>query len=368
MIVKSEIALTHGISSFLSIAVDASPRHKNSLQVFQKFSLVVALLLPAMLGAEDRQVIAKEYSLTFSATHPVLVRIKPGDVVATKTLDSSGHDDHGEARAPRGNPLTGPFYVEGAEEGDALLVHLRRLQLNRNWGYSCYRLGLYAVTPEFAQTMAPDNLYPDRVNKGYANIVRWDIDLAQKMVRLRDPESGQQKLEFAARPMLGCIGVAPEGEFTPTSGPAGSYGGNMDYNEVREDATIMLPIFHPGALLYIGDGHALQGDGEPTGNGIETSLDVQFSVDLVKKAHLTGPRLETPDYLISVGAQPEFVSDLNRGLQVATTDMVRWLTADYKMDSWVAQVLLAFQSKYDVITVAGSVGLKIPKRCLPRQR
>jgi len=329
--------------------------------------LLVVVLLPALLGAEDHQVIAKEYYGTFSASHPVLLRIKPGDVVATKTLDCSGYDEQGKARSAGGNPLTGPFFIEGAEKGDALRVHLLKLTLNRNWGSSCYRLGLFAVTPEFIETMSPDNLYPDRVIKGSSNLVRWDIDLAQKMVRLRDPASGQQRLEFAARPMLGCIGVAPEGEFTPTSGPAGSYGGNLDYNEVREGATVMLPVYHPGAFFYLGDGHALQGDGEPTGNGIETSLDVAFSVDLIKKAHLTGPRLENSDCLISVGAQPEFESDMNRGLQVATTDMVRWLTEEYKMDSWVAQVLLAFQSRYDVITVAGSVGLKIPKSCLPKR-
>lgn len=333
----------------------------------ESLCLLVVVLLPATLRAQDHQVIAKEYYRTFSASHPVLLRIKPGEVVATKTLDSSGHDGHGEARGARGNPLTGPFFVEGAEEGDALAVHLRKLQLNRNWGYSGNRLGLVSVTPEFVRSTPPGNPYPDSVLKGYTNTVRWDIDLAQKTVRLSDPDSGQQKLEFAARPMLGCIGVPPEGEFTPTSGPAGSYGGNLDYNEVREGATVLLPVYHPGALLYIGDGHALQGDGEPTGNGIETSLDVEFSVDVVKGAHLTGPRLENSDYLISVGAQPEFVSDLNRGLQVATADMVRWLTQEYKMDSWVAQVLVAFQSKYDVITVAGSVGLKIPKRYLPHR-
>ena len=334
---------------------------------FPSLGLLVVLLLPAMLRAEDHQVVAREYYGTFSATHPVLLRIKPGEVVATKTLDCSGYDEHGEARCALGNPLTGPFFVEGAEEGDAVRVHLRKLRLNRNWGSSCYRLGLFAVTPEFIPTMSPNNLYPDRVIKGSSDLVRWDIDLAQNKVRLRDPVSGQQKLEFAARPMLGCIGVAAEGGFAPTSEPAGSYGGNLDYNEVREGATVLFPVYQPGALLYIGDGHALQGDGEPTGNGIETSLDVTFSVDIVKKAHLTGPRLETSDYLISVGAQPEFSSDLNRGLQIATTDMVRWLVEEYKMDSWVAQVLLAFQSKYDVITVAGSVGLRIPKTCLPKR-
>ena len=328
---------------------------------------LVALLLPATLGAEQHEIVAQKYCLTFSAAHPVLLRVKPGDSIATKTLDCSGYDEQGEVRSPDGNPLTGPFFVEGAEKGDALRVHLQKLQLNRNWGASCYRLGLFAVSPEFIETMPPNNLYPDRVLKGSADLVRWDLDLAQNMVRLRDPAGGQQVFEFKARPMLGCIGVAPEGDFVPTADPAGPYGGNLDYNEVREGATILLPVYHPGGLLYLGDGHALQGDGEATGNGIETSLNVEFSVDLVKQAHLTGPRLETSDYLISVGAQPEFVSDLNRGLQIATTDMVRWLTKEYKMESWAAQVLVAFQGKYDVVTVAGSVALKIPKSSLPHR-
>jgi amidase len=94
---------------------------------------------------------------------------------------------------------------------------------------------------------------------------------------------------------------------------------------------VILSVFHPGALLYIGDGHALM-DGEPTGTGVETSMDVEFSVDVKKKAHVTGPHLETADYLISVGSQPEFVSSLDRALQLATTDMVRWLTTDYQWE------------------------------------
>lgn len=338
----------------------ASPGFKS-----RTLCLLIVVVLPGVLRAKEYHVIAKEYYHTFSALHPVLLRIKPGDVVATKTVDSSGHDYQGVARIDHGNPLTGPFFVEGAEAGDALRVHLLKLRLNRNWGYSAYRLGYDAVTPDFIPTLPPGNLYPDRVIKGSADVVRWDIDLAQKVVRLRDPATDRQNLEFAARPMLGCIGVVPEGEFTPTSGPAGSYGGNLDYNEVREGATVLLPVFHSGALFYLGDGHALQGDGEPAGSGIETSLDVEFSVDLVKRAHLTGLRLETADYLISVGAQPEFSSDLNRGLQIATTDMIRWLTGEYKMDSRLGQLLVAFQGKYDVITIGGSVGLKIPKRYLP---
>jgi acetamidase/formamidase len=172
-------------------------------------------------------------------------------------------------------------------------------------------------------------------------------------------------MEFPAIPMLGCIGVAAPGDFAPTSGPAGSYGGNMDYNRVREGATVILPVYHPGALLYLGDGHALMGDGEPTGNGIETSMDVEFSVDIAAKMSLDGPRLENAESIVSIGSQPEFVSSLNRALAMATTDMVKWLAGEYKLEPWAAHLLVAFQGQYDIVTVSGSMALRIPKRYLP---
>src|SRR5262249_41710424 len=198
---------------------------------------------------------------------------------------------------------------------------LRKVRLNRNWGYSGYRLGLFSLTPESIETLYPANYKPDLVIKGRSNVVPWDLDLKHNLVRLREPASQRIKLEFTAKPMLGCIGVAPAGDFAPTSTPAGAYGGNLDFNEIREGATVLLPVYHPGGLLFIGDGHALQGDGEPAGNGIETTLDVEFSVNLRKQANLTGPRVETDEHLISVGAQPEFSSALDRGLQMATVDM-----------------------------------------------
>jgi acetamidase/formamidase len=179
---------------------------------------------------------------------------------------------------------------------------------------------------------------------------------------LREPASKRLKLEFPARPMLGCIGVAAPGDFAPTSGPAGSYGGNLDYNEIGEKTTVMLPVYHPGALLFLGDGHALMADGEPTGTGVETSMDVEFSVDVKKNVNLTGPRVETSEYLISVGAQPEFASPLDRALQLATTDMVHWLVDEYKLEPWAAHLLVGSVGKYDVVTVQGTMALKVPKR------
>ncbi|MBM3774386.1 MAG: acetamidase [Acidobacteria bacterium] len=326
----------------------------------------LALLLPLAAAAETRHIVAQTYYRTFNRAYPVLARIQPGDVVVTETLDSGGQDKNNAHRSEPGNPLTGPFFIEGAEPGDALVIRLRKVRLNRNWGYSGYRLGLFALTPESIEGLYPANYKPDLIRKGSAGLVPWDIDRERNLVRLREPSSKRIRLEFPARPMLGCIGVAPAGDFAPTSGPAGAYGGNLDYNQIREGSTVILPVYHPGGLLYIGDGHALQADGEPLGNGIETSFDVEFSTEVRKQAALSGPRVETAEDIISVGAQAEFQSPLDRALQIATADMVRWLTTDYGLEPWAAHLLIAFQGRYDVITVAGSMGLKIDRKLLPK--
>ena len=94
-------------------------------------------------------------------------------------------------------------------------------------------------------------------------------------------------------------------------------------------------------------------------------MDVEFSVDIRKKANLDGPRLENAESIISIGSQPEFVSSLDRALAMATTDMVKWLASDYKVEPWAAHLLVAMQGRYDVVTVSGSMALRIPKKYLP---
>jgi acetamidase/formamidase len=317
-------------------------------------------------SAQSKAIVAEKYHNTFSRAHAVLARIKPGEAVSTKTLDASGRDETGTVRAQPPNPLTGPFHVEGAEPGDALVVRFNRVRMNRNWGWSSYRLGLYSLTPESIEGIYSNRYRPGEIIKERVNVVPWDLDLKRQTVRLREPTSGVHRMEFAARPMLGCVGVAPAGDFAPTSSPSGNYGGNLDYNEIGEGAMVILPVFHPGALLFVGDGHALQGDGEPMGTGVETSMDVEFTVELRKKVTLTGPRVETGEHIISIGSQPEFASSTNRGLQMATSDMVNWLTSDYKMEPWAAHLLIGYQGRYDIVTVAGSVALRIPKKQLPQ--
>ena len=310
---------------------------------------------------QTHEIVATEYYRTFAKFHPVLATIQPGDSVVTKTLDSGGQDLHDEHLHEPGNPLTGPFYIEGAEPGDSISVRLDKVRLNRNWGYTSVRLGLVSLTPDHVANVFSNDYKMDLVRKDRSDMLPWDIDLGRNVVSPRHPESPSQVREFPAQPMLGCIGVAPEGEFTPTSGPSGPYGGNIDYNQIAEGSTVHLPVYQEGALLYVGDGHALQADGEPLGTGIETSMDVEFSVTVNKGSGLTGVRVETDTHLISVGSQPEFSSSLNIGLQMATSDMVLWIASDYGWEDWAAHMLVGMVGVYDVVTVAGSMALKIPK-------
>lgn len=329
-------------------------------------SIAALLLLVFEMSGQVRRIAPKTYYHTFSHAHPPIERIRPGDIVATKTVDAGGQDERGQWVSQPSNPQTGPFYVEGAEPGDALAVRIRRLRMNRNFGWSTRRLLPASLTPENAKTLFPDVYKQDLVRKGRNNLVPWDIDLARGLVRLREPSSERLKFEYPARPMLGCIGVAGPGDSAPPSGISGPHGGNLDYNEIREGSTVVLPVYHPGALLFVGDGHALQGDGEPLGTGIETSMDLEFSVEVRKGVAPPGPRVETAEELISVGSQAEFVSVLDDALKLATSDMSDWLVKDYRLEPWAAHMLIGLHGQYQVVTVAGSVALRVPRKWLPK--
>jgi len=142
-----------------------------------------------------------------------------------------------------------------------------------------------------------------------------------------------------------------------------SFGGNMDYNELREGATVYLTVNEPGALIFVGDGHAVQGDGELTGDALETSMDVEFSVDIVRGITIGGPRAENAEYLMSIG----IAGDLQEALRVATADMARWLAGDYKLNSAELASMLGTALRYDVADLVGtqlSIVAKVPRAVL----
>jgi acetamidase/formamidase len=139
----------------------------------------------------------------------------------------------------------------------------------------------------------------------------------------------------------------------------------MDYNELREGATVYLTVNEPGALVFIGDGHAAQGDGELTGDALETSMDVDFSVDIVRGITIGGPRAENAEFLMSIG----IAGDLQEALRVATADMTRWLAAEYKLNSAELASVLGTVVKYDVADLVGtqiSIVAKVPRAALAK--
>jgi acetamidase/formamidase len=189
-----------------------------------------------------------------------VLAVFPGDTIHTNTVDAGGTDEKGVARVLGGNPETGPFYIETAAPGDTLAVHLTRLRLNRDW----------AVSDDGIVGRGLDSDLAAKMKDGFKN-VRWHLDLQRGVATPEKPGEHLTGYSVPLRPMLGCVAVAPgSAQAPPGTGDSGRWGGNMDFNEIVEGATVYLPVSVPGALLYVGDGHAAQGDGELNGNALET--------------------------------------------------------------------------------------------------
>lgn len=283
---------------------------------------------------------------------PVLT-VNAGDTIHTTTVDAGGADEHGVRRVAGGNPQTGPFYVTGAMPGDTLVVHINRLRLNRDWAGSDDGIVDRALDSDLA--------VKTRENR---KSIRWHLDL---QANTATPEAASEHLKNFAiplRPMLGCIAAAPApAGGAPPTGDSGFYGGNMDFNEIGDGTTVYLPVSNPGALLYLGDAHALQGDGELNGNALETSMDVEFSVDVVEGKRPPEPRLETADEIMAMGLN----GSVDDALREATSNMADWLMKDYKLSASETAQVLGVASQYKIAEVAdrnAAVVLKIRKSLL----
>lgn len=314
------------------------------------------------LRAETHTIIPDRYYDTFSEAHPPVGTIRPGDRVVTKLLDSRGHDEHGKLIIYADNVLTGPFYIEGAEPGDTLVVHFDRVRLNRDWGWNGVRIGLNALAPSMVENIYSNECCEEWLQPNRRNALKWDLDLETGVVRPSRPLGDKVKMEFAAAPSVGCVGVAPRQKQAVSSGPTGPHGGNIDYKGVVEGTSVHLPVFTKGALLFLGDGHAAHGDGELLGNGTETSLDVDFSVDLIKGRSVGYPRVEEPDHLVTLGTTP---NAMVQGFQGAISEMVRWLTSDYGLAPQEAHVLLGLAAELRIASWNNTYICRLAKKHLP---
>ena len=289
----------------------------------------------------------------FSALNKPVLTIAPGDTVHTTTVDAGGTDANSVQRVMGGNPETGPFYIESAMPGDTLVVHLTRLRLNRDWADSDDAIVERGLDSDLAVKMKDGG-------KG----VRWHLDPAKGVATSEKPGEHLAHYSVPLRPMLGCVAVAPSiSQAAPGTGDSGSWGGNMDFNEIVEGATVYLPVRNPGALLYVGDGHAAQGDGELNGNALETSMDVEFTIEVIPGKHIPSVRVESPTEIIAMGLS----GSLDDAFSSATANMAQWLEEDYKLTpSEIAQVL-GTSAEYKVSEVAdrnAGIVLKIKKERL----
>ena len=273
----------------------------------------------------------------FAGTIAPVLHINPGDTIQTTTVDAGGKDAKGVRRSMGGNPETGPFYVEGAMPGDTLAIEFHRIRLNRDSAGSGDRIVPSAVLPNYYRNAKFDDKFDSE----------WRLDRTAGVGMLAKPTERLKNFRVPLQPMLGCVGVAPPNNQAFRSGWLGSWGGNMDFNGLREGTTVYLPVYQEGALLFVGDGHALEGDGELNGDALETSMDVEFTVKLIRGQSTQAPRFENAEYLMASGIG----GSLQDALQQATTELARWLERDYKLSPNESNVVLGTSIRYEIAEV-----------------
>jgi acetamidase/formamidase len=341
--------------------------------------LLLAFVAVTTIHAETHRLAPSVFANTYSAAHVPVLRIKSGDRVVTAVVDDTGVDDRGTTVTQGPNPQTGPFFIEGAEPGDLLVVTIETLEPNRETGTS-------------AALMTGASIESGSISsRGDNGRVTWTIDAAKGVVRFDLQAVGRAGwqtrfdtpvFEMPLAPALASVGVAPAGQGIVSTTMAGPFGGNMSAAGITAGARVMLPVFQPGALLFLGHGHARQGEGSVTGTGIETSLNVEFSVEVVKNKEwphssvarpstvvgefdMKWPRVESRDYLMTVGTG----TTLQQALQHATLELHHWLDDDFGLSERAVNIFVGQAVEYEIANVgdtAFTVAAKVRKAYLPR--
>jgi acetamidase/formamidase len=255
--------------------------------------------------------------------------IDPGDVVVVETEDAFGGVIQSEKDRPTEklvfpylNPQSGPIAVRGAKKGDCLAVHIRAVETRGE-----QPAGKTCIIPEFgglvgtASTALLNKPLPERVRVMHVDKdgVRWS-----------------DKITLPYQPFIGTIGVSPEIEAISSLQPD-YHGGNMDLPDVAPGAVLYFPVYTEGALLFVGDCHATQGDGELSGVAIEQRATVSLQIDLIENWSFAWPRLETSDFIMTIGsARP-----MEDAARIAYRELVRWMSADYGFDEIDAYMFLS---------------------------
>ncbi|MBK34677.1 MAG: acetamidase [Gemmatimonadetes bacterium] len=287
------------------------------------------------------------YHTTIGWHEPVLT-IQDGDTVSTTTIDAGGKDKNGEQVSEGGNPQTGPFYVEGAEPGNILAVTFDHLMPNREYGHTSGQIAGNVLDPGYIPKFddeASRFIWKIDFDNHTASPVEYTNDRnATRLGEGKPVEGLLTNLSLPLNPHSGCFGVAPARRQHISCATSANHGGNMDYKRFTNGVTVYLPIAAEGALFHIGDGHALQGDGEIVGTGIEISFDVTFTVRVIKGRSIEWPRAENDTHIMAIGnARP-----LDQCVEHASTEMIRFLEEEYGLTTREAHLLMGEAVEYDM--------------------
>ena len=298
-----------------------------------------------------REIFQNEYHLSYAVREGGFW-VEPGDLVSTQIPDAHGFDANNQKVAGSPNPLAGPFLVKGAIPEDTLRVMIHSLTPNRQQGFAC---------KDFHPNVHNPPLPLSARRKEYVN---WEINITKNIVMPDKQYFPDKPIELPLRPVLGCIGVAPGTSDQAASKECGNFGGNMDYARITAGAIIYLPVYTENAYLYLGDGHAIQGDGEITGNGVEVSCDVSFSIE-IDRLNLECLAGEDDEFLFTIGND----RPLEKGLSIATAEMFNWLTSRHDLDDNHAGILMGQLVRYEVGNIVSNAYSGVccfPKVFLPK--
>lgn len=303
-----------------------------------------------------------QYAWTFGGYDPVM-RVRPGDVLDLYTEDCFGGRIRSTSDLPSQvitypfiNPQTGPFFVEGAEPGDTLAIHLIDVQPAREWAVST-TVPLFGALTGTKYTATLQDALPERT-------WLYEVDRAAREVIFRALDS-DHIVRLPLEPFHGTIGVAPAAFERRNVLVPEAFGGNMDTPEARAGATIYLGVNVEGALFSLGDGHYTMGEGEVCGVAVEGAMNTRLTVEVIKGVFCEWPRLENDDAIMVAGSY----RPLEDAFRIAHTQLIQWISAASGLSIMDTYQLVSQGSSSPIANVCDAnytVLAKMPKRYLPR--
>src|ERR1700675_4221230 len=339
---------------------------------FRGAAYLLTLLTPMLAFAQSKREAGPEQKIVsyhatidnvkyaFGQAAPV-AHLKAGNILEANSLDCFGNaiKKPGDplSLVKGDNPLTGPFFIEGAEPGDTLVVHILDLQVDGNQGLGAFAPGFGALN----ETNYTPMLHPPLPEK----IWFYPIDKASNTATFKALDS-KFSVKIPLRPFFGCIGVAPAGGEARSSIVPAEFGGNMDAPEASVGNTLYLPVNVSGGLLYFGDGHAAMGDGEIAGSAIEVPMKARLQVDIVKGKRTGWPRFENEKEIMAAG----IYRPVDDAVRIAFTELVAWIHADYGLSELDAYELLSKVGKIHLTEMVDPnyvVVASVEKKYLPKK-